>query len=198
VAFGKFRKAKEGPTELNLIPVMNLFVVLIPFLLAGAAFFKVGVIPTSLPAHDPNQSDVPQTPVTVACNLLLSRERVALTISSTSFGPDELDEMSREWTVKKDDPYPADEVQAYLEELKEKYPKSSTITIQPDGDIPYQRLVGILDKIREKKTDKVDKEGREVYKELFPVTIFSRLIKNTDPPEGGEGGDDFDFEEGGE
>ena len=105
---------------------------------------------------------------------------------------------SREWTVGKDDPYPADEVQAYLEELKEKYPKSSTITIQPDGDIPYQRLVGILDKIREKKTDKVDKEGREVYKELFPVTIFSRLIKNTDPPEDGEGGDDFDFEEGGE
>ncbi len=198
MAFGKFRKAKDGPTELNLIPVMNLFVVLIPFLLAGAAFFKVGVIPTSLPAHDPSQSDVPQTPTTVACNLLLSRERVMLTISSTSFGPDELSAMSREWKVAADEPYPADDVQAYLIELKDLYPKSSTITIQPDGDIPYQRLVGILDKIREKSLGEVDDEGREKYRELFPVTIFSRLIKNTDPVEGGEGGDDFDFEEGGE
>lgn len=194
MAFRRFQKAKEGPTELNLIPVMNLFVVLIPFLLAGAAFFRVGVIPTSLPAHDPTQSDVPKTPTTVACNLLLSRERVVLTISSTSFSEEELQAMGREWTVAADEPYPADKVQAYLVELKTKYPKSSTITIQPDGDIPYQRLVGILDKTREKQTDKVNEQGEEVYQELFPVTIFSRLIK-AEPA--ADGSDDFDFDEGG-
>ena len=49
--FEEWRQAKEEDHDLNLIPVMNLFMVLIPFLLMGAAFFHMAVIPTSTPSH---------------------------------------------------------------------------------------------------------------------------------------------------
>ena len=44
----QWRKARREAEEVNLLPVMNLMVTLIPFLLLGAAFYKLGNIPTSI------------------------------------------------------------------------------------------------------------------------------------------------------
>jgi biopolymer transport protein ExbD len=43
------RRRVEGTEELNLIPVMNLFVCLVPFLLLTAAFVQFGAIDMELP-----------------------------------------------------------------------------------------------------------------------------------------------------
>lgn len=185
MAFSRWRQAKQGPDDLNLIPVMNLFMVLIPFLLMGAAFYHIGVIPTSMPVNDPQESDVPKTPTTVAVNLELNQDEMRLTVASVSLAPEELEALGATWPVGKDG-YDAKGLQAHLIGLKKSYPKSNTITILPHDELPYEQLTAVLDSARERDTGKLDGKGEPVYEELFPVTIFSRLLV-LEPGEGEEG-----------
>lgn len=192
MAFDRWREATSDPDDLNLIPVMNLFMVLIPFLLMGAAFYHIGVIPTSMPVNDPQQSDVPKTPTTVAVNLEVTEDALKLTVASVSLDPETLQSLGAQWSRKKSGAYPVDALQKHLIGLKQKYPESNTITILPYEGLDYQRLVQILDKTRERKVG-MDAKGEPKFKELFPVTIFSRLL--TLPEEGAEE-EGMSFEEG--
>jgi len=197
VAFGRYKQAKDGPEELNLIPVMNLFVVLIPFLLAGAAFLRFGVIATNLPTNSPNESDVPKTPTTVAVTLRISPEEMDVQVASTSLTPQEVQELGA-LIPAVNGKVDADSLQAHLRMLKEKYPKSTTLTVMPYDDMNYQELVGMLDKTRERDTGQLNDQGEEVYQELFPVTIFSRLLTKDPVDAEDEGELDFSEEGGGE
>lgn len=194
MAFSKYRQAKDGASELNLIPIMNLFVVLIPFLLAGAAFLRIGVIPTSLPQNNPSEGDVPKTPTTVLCNLAIDDKGMTLTVASVSLTPEELEALGAVFPRKADGSYDNQGLQDHLKGLKVKYPGSNTLTLMPDDRVKYQDIVKILDKTREYNTGKLNSKKEEVYEQLFPVTIFSKIIKA--PPE--EEGDLEFGEEGGE
>jgi biopolymer transport protein ExbD len=47
---GKRNYRKMGDAELDLLPMMNVFIVLIPMLLTSAVFLKVTVIDTNVPS----------------------------------------------------------------------------------------------------------------------------------------------------
>ena len=174
----RYQRYTKEPDDLNMIPVMNLFMVLIPFLLLGAAFYQIGVIPTSTPTHDPDASDVPETPTTVAANLMVEPESISLTFASTSLSEEELAELAARFPTDDDDQYDAMAVQRHLKEVKEKYPESTTMTVLPHNRLQYQELVDILDASREYAVDPDDPETE--YEELFPVTVFSRLLTSDD------------------
>lgn len=187
MAFSRLRQAKQqGAEDLNLIPVMNLFMVLIPFLLMGAAFYHISVIPTSVPVNDPQQSDVPKTPTTVAVNLEVKQEMLRLTVASVSLDAEELDALGAQWPRDSKEGYPVMALQQHLKDLKKQYPKSNTLTLLPHDDLEYQELVHILDHAREWNTGKNNDKGEPIFEELFPVTIFSRLLLL--PESGGEEG----------
>jgi biopolymer transport protein ExbD len=182
--FEDWRSARQEVQELDLIPVMNLFMVLIPFLLMGAAFFHVSVIPTSTPSHTPGESDVPETPTTVSASLVIKPDRLTLNFSSTSLSDEELSDLAAEWPVSADGEMPVDELQDYLKSIKRRYPESTTLVVLPDGDLEYQNLVEVLDKTREFPAG-TDDAGEEIHKELFPVTVFSKLVEGgaDEPPQ---------------
>lgn len=187
--FEEWRQAREENHDLNLIPVMNLFMVLIPFLLMGAAFFHMAVIPTSTPSHTPGESDVPKTPTTVSASLVIKPDRLSLSFSSTSLSEEEIRDLSAEWPVT-DGEMPVEKMQNYLKSIKQKYPESTTLVVLPDGNLSYQNLIEVLDKTREFQ-DGTNKDGDKVYKELFPVTVFSKLVESDEDEsaaEGNEGG----------
>lgn len=182
--FDRYKRATgDAAPDLNVIPVMNLFMVLIPFLLLGAAFYQVGVIPTSLPTHSPDEADVPKTPKTVLVNLVVDADEMRLTCDSVSLEPEELDALAQTFPHKDGKPDVAG-LKTKLQALKAQYPESNTLTVLPHGDLEYQDLVHVLDATRETKTNRLDARGREVYDELFPVTIFSRLVTETPDEEG--------------
>ena len=175
-SFSRWREARaQGSQDLNLIPVMNLFMVLIPFLLMGAAFYHISVIPASVPVNDPQQSDVPKTPTTVAVNLEIKPEALSLTAASVSLSEEELDALGAVWP-RGDQGYDAIALQAHLKGLKAKYPSSNTITILPHDKLDYEELVVLLDHARERATGELNAKGEPAFEELFPVTIFSRLL----------------------
>jgi biopolymer transport protein ExbD len=185
--FEEWRQAKEEDHDLNLIPVMNLFMVLIPFLLMGAAFFHMAVIPTSTPSHTPGESDVPKTPTTVSASLVIKPERLSLSFSSTNLTEEQIQDLGATWPVT-NGKMPVEEMQNHLKSIKQQYPESTTLVVLPDGGLPYQQLIEVLDKTREFQ-EGTNKDGDKVYKELFPVTVFSKLVESkegSEQPEGGE------------
>lgn len=184
--FDELHRAKAEAEELDLTPVMNLFMVLIPFLLMGAAFFTVGVIPTSTPNHTPGGSAAEKTPDSVSASLVIEPEELRLSFSSSSLSDAELKQLASTWAVK-DGQMPTQQLQDHLRQVKQKYPQSNTLIVLPSGDIPYQKLVTILDKTREFQAGS-SPEGDPVYRELFPVTVFSKLIKS-EPQQGDEAGE---------
>jgi biopolymer transport protein ExbD len=182
--FERYRKTVEETRELELIPVMNLFMVLIPFLLMGAAFYHVGVIPSSLPTHVPTDSDVPRTPTKITANLAVAPDRLELGASSTSLTDEQLAELGGSWPSR-DGEYDIAGVQERLIAIKKRYPHSDTMIVLPHEELEYQTLVEILDSTRELKQKGGQGEGKATP--LFPVVVFSRFIPPPPDPEESEG-----------
>jgi hypothetical protein len=63
---------------------------------------------------------------------------------------------------------------------------SKTMIVLPHETLAYEALVKILDATRDTPTDRM-KDGEEVRAELFPVVVFSRLLKAAPEVEGAEG-----------
>lgn len=160
--FDRYRRSIEETPDLNVIPVMNLFMVLIPFLLLGAAFYQIGVIPTSIPSHNPQESDVPKTPTTVLVNLVIKETEMRLTCDSTSLSPDELANLADTFPNKgkKRD---VKALQQHLVMLKEQYPESTTLTVIPHDGLKYQELVDVLDSTRERDSGRRTPKNEIIY-----------------------------------
>lgn len=57
----KKRRVLESPDDLNLIPIMNLFVCLLPFLLLTAAFTQLGAVDSELPTTQNAKTEIENT-----------------------------------------------------------------------------------------------------------------------------------------
>ncbi|MEM7447631.1 MAG: biopolymer transporter ExbD [Myxococcota bacterium] len=172
MAFDRYRRTREA-VELDLIPVMNLLVILIPFLLMGASFFHIGIIPASLPSHtvaDPP----PEPPAEITLNLVVKANQLEFTASSPELDEAALQGLARSfsWTGVSS----GAAVQQYVKGLKRRFPTSDTVIVLPESDIKYERLVQVLDAVRDYETGETDSDGNEVRSELFNVVVFSRLI----------------------
>ena len=77
----QWRKARREAEEVNLLPVMNLMVTLIPFLLLGAAFYKLGNIPTSIPPNVPAGEAPPQVDKKITVTCAIAPDKIVLTVS---------------------------------------------------------------------------------------------------------------------
>ena len=177
--FKRYQQAKSQAQELNLIPIMNLMMVLIPFLLLGAAFYHLGSIPTTLPTHRPEGGDTPErSDVVVTLTLRIEPHRMRLTASAAELSEEELTALGLELPWNDDDGFDLDAFQAKLADIKQRYPKSDTLLVLPEDGVVYQLLVDILDSARERL---IERPGDEPLREpLFPVSVFSRFIKPDD------------------
>lgn len=170
--FSRFRRVREE-AEVNLIPVMNLFVTLIPFLLLAAAFYHVGVIPTSLPSQTDEESDVASDKLSVTVNLLVESDRIHLTASSSVLDEETLAELSV-IIDKTDDGFDLTNLEKALYQIKLRYDQSDTVVVLPTDDVPYGDIVRILDTAREFRINKGTNDEMRVP--LFPVVVMSRKV----------------------
>ncbi len=161
----------EVEAEPNLIPVMNLFVAMIPFLLLAVAFFQVGVIPTTLPTHTENTSDVEASGKAVTVSLVINDEGFSLTIMNQSIPEAQLNALAQK-IPQKSGQYNYEELQATLRSIKQRYTKSDTIIMLPTGKVPYGDLVSAMDAARYEVT----KEGGQTRRTpLFPMVVLSTV-----------------------
>lgn len=161
---GRLRKQTEENTELNMVPIMNMFMVLIPFLLMSAAFYNIKAVNTSIPVHSnapaPDTSVEKEIKITVVLELKASEVRISAL--SDQVQPEALNEM--ETTIKR--PSGGDmsvaALGAFLKKIKTRYPASDTLLLIPDDNVLYREIIQAMDCVRN------DDAGS-----LFPNVVLS-------------------------
>jgi biopolymer transport protein ExbD len=162
--YGRVRRHEEEEPDINLIPIMNMFMVLIPFLLMSASFFHIKAINTSIPVHaEPaaqaeNESQAPK--VTVVLEIKPDRVRIS-TLADT---PNGLQVSSGETVFARPaaGELPVGAVAGMLAELKAKFPASDTMILIPDDEVSYREIIRAMDIARISES-----------KELFPNVVLS-------------------------
>jgi biopolymer transport protein ExbD len=142
---------------------MNLMVVLVPFLLIMAVFSRITILELNLPSGDGGASDdVPELQLEV-----IVREQ-GIEVAGRRTG-----------TIKRleggEQGYDLEGLADILKKLKARYPDKTDVTILLEPDIPYERVIAVMDTVR---VTRVSQAGELVNAELFPD------ISIGDAPEG--------------
>jgi biopolymer transport protein ExbD len=169
----KARKAPEDPVELNMVPVMNLFLAMIPFLLSCAAFFHVAVINASVPAlsegTDAPDSEPKKELKKVSLNLQITKTGFVLAADGDQ-PPDELKKIGASIPMKNKQ-YDYERLAQRIEAIHDKYPKSDTIIILPDKEVIYDDIIKTMDATREKVLDDMDNR-----KHMFTNAVVTSVL----------------------
>src|ERR1700710_3037719 len=149
----KLKRHHRQPEELLLVPMMNIFTVLVTFLLMTAVFSRTVILQMNLPAANTEFKEPPpglQMEILVRKDLLQVADRNTgplATIPNVATGPD------------------FDRLTEYLKLVKSKYPDKTDASILLEPDTAYDTVVQVMDHVRVFET----KQGiQTIQAELFP------------------------------
>jgi biopolymer transport protein ExbD len=149
----KIARRVKKPAELLLVPMIDIFTVLVTFLLMTAVFSRTVILQMNLPAAQTEFKEPPpglQMEILVRKDLLQVADRNTgplATIPNIATGPD------------------YDRLTEYLKLVKSKYPEKTDASILLEPDTAYDVVVQTMDHVRVFET----KQGVEtIQAELFP------------------------------
>ena len=163
-AFSRLKRREMlDDAEPNMVPIMNMFMVLIPFLLMSASFYHIKAVNTSVPVLS-GSIDNPETETETSLTLVVELKKNLLKVSAMSdqLSSDELSQFKAEYPCTEKDSYPMEELTAHLEKIKTLYPKSDTLILIPDSSTDYDTIIRTMDTAR--KTGEIA---------LFPKVVLS-------------------------
>jgi biopolymer transport protein ExbD len=141
--------------EPNLIPVMNLVCLLIPFLLLTATFIQYAVIGASAPRLNPVPGQPPAETRPLELTVLVTDQGFRLTSAGRSLGPLAGADASRAAspTVPKTTrggraDYDYSSLQLRLRQIKDEHEGESVIRIGAERNIDYATVVKVMDATR--------------------------------------------------
>lgn len=125
----------DGPGDLNLVPIMNLIVCLVPIVLLGMSVVKVGVIETRAPRFVNGGCNGCDGAEPLNLQVHLSEDSIEITTSGAEaaerFAGDDLPGVYRRLTA-----------------LKASHPEETIAKISAAPRIPYRRVVALMDVMR--------------------------------------------------
>jgi len=149
----KIARKMRKPAELMLVPMIDIFTVLVTFLLMTAVFSKTVVLQLNLPA---SVTEFREPPPGLMIEVMVRKD--LLQVADRNTGP--LATLPNTATG-----YNYDGLTDYLKRVKAKYPEKTDATILLETDTPYDILVQVMDRVRVFET----KQGpTTVQAELFP------------------------------
>ena len=145
----KSRRNSEDDTELNMIPIMNIFLVIIPFLLTSVSFFHIKAISTSVPvmADSAHESVKPEK---IKLTVIVEMRQADMKLSATAdnLDPQELEQFEQKIKIKSAGIYPLMELNEYLQSIKRTYPASDTLVLIPHETVIYESIIQAMDAAR--------------------------------------------------
>ncbi len=179
----KRKKRNQLADELDLVPIMNLVTILIPFLLMASSFVELAVINSSAPAigaPTPNDADEDET---LNLSVIITDEGFTVAGSDATLKSDEEDG-DRGPTVpckKLGCPTPSSYdiggLQKVLRDIKERWQDEWTVILVPEGGLPYEVLIATMDATRndpEGEPPPKDMNGNPMYTgNLFPEVVIA-------------------------
>jgi biopolymer transport protein ExbD len=178
------RRIQDVP-ELDLVPIMNLVTILIPFLVMSAQFVQLAVIDSTLPAIGPPQP-VEEEPDKPPLNLSLALTSAGITILGADAvlhpdGPPVAEGEGRPPTIpcvggrcSRASEYDWSALTKELEKIKDEYPEEGNVILVPDGSVEYEVLVRAMDASRDDgyRRQLAGQKGGEP-RELFPYVVIA-------------------------
>src|SRR5262252_8921523 len=151
--YRKLERRTRKPAELLLVPMIDIFTVLVTFLLMTAVFSRTVILQLNLPPPNTTWKEPPpglQLEVMVRKDLLQVTDRNSgplATFPNIASG------------------YDYDNLTEYLKRVKARFPDKTDASILLEPDTPYDTLVQVMDRVR------VFEDGQgmsTVQAELFP------------------------------
>ncbi len=160
------RRSDDEDTEINMVPIMNMFLVLIPFLLMSASFLHLKAINTSVPVQAERTAEPASEPA-VKVTVVVEIQRKQLRVSALSDAPEagDLGGLSRSIARDRDGAYPFEELAGHLAGIKQRYPASDTMLVIPENSVLYETIIQAMDVGR--------RSGDDV---LFPNVVLTGKV----------------------
>ncbi|OGS37211.1 MAG: hypothetical protein A2293_15140 [Elusimicrobia bacterium RIFOXYB2_FULL_49_7] len=131
--------------DLDVTPVMNLLVVLIPFLVSMAVFTQISAISFSLPPAmeegDANSASDQKAGEQETLDISIALTDAGLTVTGTG--------QVMPLIAKRNGKYDLDALNKVLRAVKIRYPKQEDIVLIIEQEVLYEDIVGVMDLCRD-------------------------------------------------
>ena len=156
----RWRKKPAGePAEVNITAFMNLMVILVPFLLITAVFSRITILEVNLPTEGAPSKKAAAKDEKEKLQLEVIERRDVIEIRDRKRGLLKLIPVAPDGSHLQ-------QVSDMLQQIKARVPDKRDITLLLETDIPYERLVEMMDTLR---VARVERDGEVVMAELFPT-----------------------------
>jgi biopolymer transport protein ExbD len=152
-AIKKLARHKRKPAELLLVPMIDIFTVLVTFLLMTAVFSRTTILELDLPLA---QSEFREPPPGLQLEVMVRKD--LLQVADRNSGP-------LATLPNKAEGYDYEGLTGYLKRVKEKFPEKTDASILLEKDTPYDILVQVMDRVR---TFEAKSGTTTIQAELFP------------------------------
>lgn len=175
----KIKVDHNSEFELDLAPLLAVMVKLVPVLLISSAFVQMNVIETELPqvvSEAIQRQEQQPTPTNVALEID-AKEGIRVVV--TEKGQEKV-----ETIPLKSGTFDYANLHAKLVAVKVAHPEIFKIEINPDGQIPYNDIVKVMDEARQARDNKTkfpvfdSKQGKNVETNyMFPEIVFANMME---------------------
>jgi len=146
-------RRQRKPAELLLIPMIDIFTVLVTFLLMTAVFSRTVILELKLP---PSNAEFTPPPPGLQLEVIVRKD--GLVVDDRNSGP-----LASFPNVAGGYDYEA--LSRYLQQVKSKFPDKTESTVLLEPDIPYDVVVQVMDRMRVLEVN----AGLDIVQyELFP------------------------------
>ncbi|NIR50959.1 biopolymer transporter ExbD [candidate division KSB1 bacterium] len=133
------REERYQENNLNITPVLNIFLILVPFMLLTAVFVRISVLEFSLPSADNKSQQSTQPEDAVVTLIAINDKGFDLKTQGMKFS----------FINKKQDDFDFATLVEKLREVKRLHAKSEEIIIAPQASIKYNTIIKVMDRCRE-------------------------------------------------
>lgn len=173
----KNERASKAIGPPNLIPVLNLVTILIPFLLLTVHFVHLAVVDSSLPSIEPRRAErIEADPETLRLTVAITDRGFVVggNAALLASGPDELQRpvdggaLAPTIPLADDGSHDLVALTELMVRIKAEFPDEDTVILLPEPEIPFDTIIATLDATRDHLP--VGAEAREL---LFPSPVFA-------------------------
>lgn len=154
-------RSSDDDADLDLVPVMNMFLVLIPFLLMCSSFLHLNAVNASVPVQAEG-SAASDTTTKVMVIVELGEEAIEVYAKAEAVDPELLKSFEARFEKSVDGSYPFEDMTILLDRIKAAYPLSDTVLLTPEKEILYDVVIQAMDAARQSESTP-----------LFPNVVLS-------------------------
>jgi biopolymer transport protein ExbD len=166
----KLERHARKPAELLLVPMIDIFTVLVTFLLMTAVFSRTVILQLNLP---PPNTTWKEPPPGLQLEVMVRKD--LLQVADRSTGP-----LATFPNIASG--YDYDNLTEYLKRVKARFPDKTDASILLEPDTQYDTLVQVMDRVR---VFEVGQGMSTVQAELFPDISIGDAPSTTEAPAAG-------------